>query len=141
MWESFKSFFNSLSYESCNTTTHLKVKVRDTHVADLYYDEETKLYRLIYNKSFNEMNLPSLNPEDLPKNGHPEISKSYESESLWFVFRERLNSLERADVASEIAKYGLTKDSNKLVLLAHIGRTSIAKAWYLELVVNNKKSS
>ncbi len=141
MWESFKNLFNSISYENSNLTTHLKVKVRETHVADLYYDEETKHYRLIYNKVFNEMNLPSLNPEDLEKNAVPEIGKVYESETLWFVFRERLNSLEREDVATEIAKHGLNKDSNKLVLLAYIGKTSIAKAWYLELVKPEKKSS
>lgn len=109
----------------------LRVMVRDIHIADLYHDG--KDYCLTYKEAFKTLSIPALNPENLKMNETVEVDKCYKSKNLWYVFQERLHSLDRADVVTQLKRYGLTKNSDPLLILGKLGQTSISKPWYLEL--------
>lgn len=110
----------------------LKIMVGENHIADLYHDDNH--YCLLYKDAFKSSGLPPFNPEDLGPDSHPVINHCYKRENLWFVFSERLRTLERSDVAEELKKFGLTKNSDPILILGTLGKISIAKPWYFKLV-------
>lgn len=109
----------------------LKISVGDKHVANLYHDESD--FCLTYLPGFFEVGIPPFNPEDL-HGSLPKIDNIYRSKNLWFVFEDRIGSLDRRDFAEEMRRLGLTKDSDPLELLGKLGAVSIGKPWRLELV-------
>lgn len=131
-----KFFKKNIAIESHDSPL-LKVMVKDSHIADLYFDGTD--YCLTYKEAFKILALPPLNPEnDLKSTEDVVIDKCYKSKSLWYVFQERLFSLDRDDIVKELAQYGLNKNSNPLLILGNLGRSSISKPWSLTLVKKAK---
>jgi len=110
----------------------LKITVGDRHIANLFHDESD--FCLTYKSAFLEVGLPPFNPEDFKPGEDPKVDVIYRSKDLWFVFAERISSLDRRDFAAEMRRLGLTKDSDPLILLGKLGTVSISKPWRLELV-------
>lgn len=125
---------NARIEESANTV--LKITVGDKHIANLLHDDSD--FCLIYKPAFSEVGLPPFNPEDLKDGESPKVDFCYRSKELWFVFAERISTLDRRDFAAEMKRLGLSKDSDPLVLLGKLGTVSISKPWRLELVKKAK---
>lgn len=109
----------------------LKIFVGDKYVANLYHDGTD--FCLSYREPFNDVQIPAFNPEDLGPNESPKINIIYRAKELWFVFAERLGALDRKDYVEEMKKYGLSKNSDPLLLLGKLGTVSISRPWRLEL--------